>query len=359
MGTWKKLITASDGVEALSNVSDGTPATNQVLKFDGSFWVPGTEGVDVNVYLDAITYGTSITANGNNTGITNCQVLETTDSYLENGASDTVNYRRLRIGEFFEDFAYRLLLANIDSDDDYAGTTIKTRFGSDGFVDVGGAFGENQTLNGGYQLIYAKDSANIDYPVDPSTESEATFQVEFTGQIGNIDPYVLTASIKFVNEPVWGLSTDTLLTEINDTQHRGWFDGELESMNGVWQTTMDVSAYSYKHFETSSSGWRTFTLTEASQYLWWAVPTRMNAAGLTLENYDANATYKPTLFYRKDINDGGSQAPGNFIGKRTAVKNESGVAGFPEDFYYWNFGTFNDSYNSAGTVQFKITWEAA
>lgn len=51
MATWKKIITAADGADALSDVdtSSSTPSNNDVLKWNGSNWVPA-------LYNENLTY---------------------------------------------------------------------------------------------------------------------------------------------------------------------------------------------------------------------------------------------------------------------------------------------------------------
>lgn len=362
MGEWKKLITASDNIGALDNVSNATPSDNDTLKWDGNNWVPAVYTDNVLVYNTYITFGESITSYVPSNNYGSIQVSESNNVFLEDGDTLTV-FKYMASGDIFTDFYYRVLIASgsaVDVDD-YSGDTIKTRYKDDSLVDLGGVFAEGQSANGGFQLVYTEEDADIPYPTSPAsavfTEDESTLEIEFKGQVGSIDPYTHTTHVKMANPPFWDLSAETQLTSINDADTYGWNQGPLSDSNGIWQTEPNILGSS--HYHSGSDGWKTFTLTGTSQYIWFTMPTRMNAAGLTAGesgNYDANATYKPTVLYRKNTNDVGSNMPGTFMGKRTSVQN-SAANFFEEDFYYWTAGTWDTGYN--GSVEIKIIWEAA
>ena len=352
MGEWKKLITATDGIGDLGNVSGDLPSTNDTLKWNGAQWVPAEYDEDINKYVAKLFWGEQDSSfTGNNYGaiqLTTSSALYLTDGFVWE------QFRMMRAGNVFTDFNYHLQVANASDVNDYKLNDIKWTFKEDNsLVDIGGTTTEDHAED--YQIQYLKEDINIPYPTDKAgtyfTEDEATLRVQFDGEIATNTDYQLYTDLSFTNPPRWGLNAGSMLLGITDAETYGWQLGEQnETHNEIWRTDMITSSSSDHHFQTTNSGWRNFVLSSTSQYLWFAVPSRMNNPGGT-------PTYNPKVFYRAPNTNQEIDTTAIYMGERAAVPNASSDA-YSEGFKYWRtVNPYNTFFGSS--IDFKITWEDA
>ena len=346
MGEWKKLVTASDDIGTLNNVSSSAPSANDTLKWDGSNWVPGEYNANVQVFLNQIIIGWH-PSNTNESKSTAGQVqLSGSNSLGLTSGSSSTEYIQAFSGNMWTHFYAQFKIANAASIDSYAHTKFEEASDLDNALSEITSGTATEVNSNTYQLTYEKLNNSLAYPTFPANDQDdGSAHVKWTGQIGSDNAFTFNFYIRSCNRPYCNLMTESLLSSITDTEIRSGFAGALNQYTETYRTT----PFSYTMFTSQNSGWIERTLTDNPTYFWVFVPKRMVYDGGSATYVPLVSTKVPGQEASVDMLDMGTQS--NFS---SASSN-----GIQEDFQAFRSQGAFDNTSGNSTRDFKIEWQAA